>query len=98
MNLLDVSDNAGLVRRVREARDRLPARAWLIGGEWGAYEEWAMGSTGASSANRGAFSPHRAVIDSITPATPAILAGIPNRPFRVSTRRADSHGMATSAR
>ena len=74
VNLLDVSDNAGLVRRVREARDRLPAGAWLVGGEWGAYEEWAMGSTGASAdARRTAFAPHRAVIDSLTPATPAIL-------------------------
>ena len=74
VNLLDVSDNAGLVRRVREARDRLPAGAWLVGGEWGAYEEWAMGSTGvAADGRRTAFAPHRAVIDSLTPATPAIL-------------------------
>jgi hypothetical protein len=74
VNLLDVSDIAGLVRRVREARDRLPRGAWLVGGEWGAYEEWAMGSAGPSDgARRATFAPTRHAIDSITPETPALL-------------------------
>jgi hypothetical protein len=75
VNLLDVSDDAGLVRRVREARDRLPAGAWLVGGEWGAYEAWAQNSTGgATGDSSGArFRPKRAVIDSLTPQTPLLL-------------------------
>jgi hypothetical protein len=40
VNLLDVSDEAALVRRVREARDRLPQGSWLLNGQWGAYEQW----------------------------------------------------------
>jgi predicted amidohydrolase YtcJ len=36
VNLLDVADEAGLVRQVAEARDRLPAGAWITGGSWGA--------------------------------------------------------------
>ena len=43
VNLLDVADSTALVRRVREARDRLPAGGWLVGGDWGAYEAWAQG-------------------------------------------------------
>ena len=50
VNLLDVADEAGLVLRVREARDRLPADAWLVGGDWGAYEAWAQNSTGGQPA------------------------------------------------
>ena len=74
VNLLDVADEAGLVRRVREARDRMPAGSWLVGGEWGAYEAWARGSTGSDSAARApAFRPHRGLLDSLTPATPALL-------------------------
>ncbi|MGQ0703460.1 MAG: amidohydrolase family protein, partial [Gemmatimonadales bacterium] len=76
VNLLDVADPMGLVRRVREARDRMPAGAWLTGGDWGAYEAWAQGSTGARPVGQPArpgFSPHRAMIDSITPNTPALL-------------------------
>jgi predicted amidohydrolase YtcJ len=75
VNLLDVADEAGLVRRVREARDRGPKDAWLVGGDWGAYEAWAQGSTGRErAAARTSFSPHRGMIDSITPRTPALLS------------------------
>lgn len=74
VNLLDVADGAALVRRVREARDRVPAGAWLVGGDWGAYEAWASGSTGGRAGDSSAFRPHRVLIDSITPATPALLS------------------------
>ncbi|MGH7713722.1 MAG: amidohydrolase [Gemmatimonadaceae bacterium] len=77
VNLLDVADAAQLVRRVREARDRLPRGAWIVGGEWGAYEAWAQGSTGRAAAAapaKPAFSPSRTLIDSITPDTPTLLS------------------------
>jgi hypothetical protein len=75
VNLLDVSSEALLVRRVREARDRLPAGAWLTGGDWGAYEAWAQGSTGSAGSARAArFDPHRDLIDSITPDTPVLIS------------------------
>jgi predicted amidohydrolase YtcJ len=74
-NLLDVADETGLIARVREARDRLPAGAWLTGGDWGAYEAWGAGSTGRQplQPGSGGFRPHRAMIDSITPATPVLF-------------------------
>lgn len=77
VNLLDVADEAALVRRVREAQDRLPAGAWMVGGDWGAYEAWALASTGgedAGHAAEGQFRPHRSMIDSITPSTPVLLS------------------------
>ena len=80
-NLLDVADEATLVRRVREARERLPRGAWLVGGEWGAYEAWAVNSAGSGRRAAGGgidstrvFQPHRAMIDSITAETPALLS------------------------
>lgn len=74
VNLLDVADERMLVRRVREARDRLPSGAWMTGGDWGAYEAWARNSTGGRSRDSAAFRPHRGMIDSITPGTPALLS------------------------
>jgi hypothetical protein len=74
VNLLDVADETMLVRRVREARDRLPAGAWMTGGDWGAYEAWARNSTGGRSTDSASFRPHRGIIDSITPETPALLS------------------------
>ena len=75
-NLLDVADAASLIRRVREAAARLPAGAWMVGGDWGAYEAWAQNSTGAAAAGaaRAGFSPTRDLIDSLTPSTPALLS------------------------
>jgi predicted amidohydrolase YtcJ len=75
VNLLDVADESALAQRVREARDRLPSGAWLVGGDWGAYEAWARGSAGrAAAAARAPFTPHRGMIDSLTPDTPALLS------------------------
>ncbi len=76
INLLDVSDAATLAERVEGARDRLPEGAWILGGDWGAYEEWAMGSTGREeeAAGGGRFKPHRSVIDPLTPETPVLLS------------------------
>lgn len=62
VNLLDVSDAAGLARRVEEARDRLPAGTWLVGGDWGAY---ALDSP---------FRPHRSMIDPVSPRNPVLLS------------------------
>ena len=75
VNLLDVASEPMLVQRVREARDRLPAGAWLTGGDWGAYEAWAQGSTGgAGTARAPSFDPQRGMIDSITPNTPVLIS------------------------
>ena len=46
VNLLEVSDADGLVREVGETAQRLPDGAWMTGGMWGAYEPWAVNSTG----------------------------------------------------
>ena len=73
-NLLDVSDGAALREEVAAAAERLPAGAWMVGGEWGAYEDWEMGDAGA--AEREAFepfSPDRGMVDDITPDHPLLL-------------------------
>jgi predicted amidohydrolase YtcJ len=62
VNLLEVADEAGLARRVREARDRLPRGAWLVGGDWGAYDL------------ESPFRPDRAMIDPVTPDNPTLLS------------------------
>lgn len=75
VNLLEVADEKSLVRKVREAQDRLPRGAWLVGGDWGAYEAWAQGSTGqAPAATKPMFRPVRTMIDSVTRETPALLS------------------------
>ncbi len=74
-NLLEVSEADGLVAAVAETARRLPEDAWMVGGMWGAYEQWARSSTGAGerAETRAPFRPDRALIDSVTPENPALL-------------------------
>ena len=61
VNLLDASDDTTLRRKIAEADQRLPARSWMVGGDWGAYDldsRWV---------------PRRSLLDSITGERPALL-------------------------
>ncbi len=81
VNLLDVAEPVAFAARVKSARERLPDGAWMTGGDWGAYEDWNAGGTGTPRPGTRRrpgqppprFSPDRTVIDSVTPATPALL-------------------------
>lgn len=74
VNLLDVADADGLVARVGEAAERLPDGAWMTGGMWGAYEQWAMNSTGQDGQGaESTFRPDRSGIDAVSAANPALL-------------------------
>jgi predicted amidohydrolase YtcJ len=75
-NLLDVSTAGPFAARIKAAVARMSPGAWLIGGDWGAYEDWQANSTGAAgdSAGRGRrFSPDRTIIDSVSGTTPILL-------------------------
>lgn len=74
VNLLEVSDEEGLVAAVRETAARLPPGAWMVGGMWGAYEQWALGSAGSDAAASAVpFDPGRESIDPVSQNHPALL-------------------------
>jgi predicted amidohydrolase YtcJ len=74
VNLLDVSTRDSLVGRVAAARSRLPEGAWITGGDWGAYEDWAAGSTGTRGTDTTRrFAPDRTMIDPVTPSTGVLI-------------------------
>jgi predicted amidohydrolase YtcJ len=76
-NLLDVHEPTAFVERIGAAAKRLPAGSWITRGDWGAYEQWAAGSTGREGATEGAaagpFTPDRSLIDSVTPEHPVLV-------------------------
>ncbi len=61
VNLLDVASDTGLRRRVAEAHERLPQDAWMVGGDWGAYD---LSST---------WRPRRTLLDSLVGDRPVVL-------------------------
>ncbi len=76
VNLLDVHEPAAFAQRLKEAAGRMPDGSWITRGDWGAYEQWAAGSTGRSGENApGAarFTPDRSLIDSVTPSHPVLV-------------------------
>lgn len=81
VNLLDVHSEAPLVERVQAATGRLPTGSWILRGDWGAYEQWGQGSSGSpgaadpeGTAVDGPFTPHRDMIDPVTPGHPVLLS------------------------
>src|SRR5688500_16140975 len=45
-NIMRASAQHEFVARVKEVTSRLPKGEWIVGGFWGAYDQWAAGSTG----------------------------------------------------
>lgn len=75
VNLLDVADADGLKMRVREAQQRLPEGAWMVGGDWGAYEAWEQGSAGTTDDSENAgFIPDVSMIADIVGERPVLLS------------------------
>ncbi|MDT8367643.1 MAG: amidohydrolase [Longimicrobiales bacterium] len=74
VNLLEVTNAEELAAELEVTASRVPEGAWMVGGSWGAYEQWSQGSTGDESGpESGTFRPDRALIDPLTPDHPAIL-------------------------
>jgi predicted amidohydrolase YtcJ len=77
VNLLDVHVPDLFTERIKGAAGRLPKGAWITRGSWGAYEQWEMGSSGATPSGQtaqGPFTPDRDLIDSVTPDHPVLVS------------------------
>jgi predicted amidohydrolase YtcJ len=76
LNLLEVDEPVEFRKRVGEGAQRLPAGAWLVGGDWGAYGPWVKGSTGpaAGAPRPPEFLPAKDLIDSVTGDHPALIS------------------------
>ncbi len=78
VNLLDVHVPALFTERIAGAAARMPKGSWITRGEWGAYEQWGSGSAGekpqgAASGSQSRFTPHRDLIDAVTPEHPVLV-------------------------
>lgn len=75
VNLLAASDVASFIEAVIAAHTRLPPEAWMLDGDWGAYEAWEQGSTGTDDrADATRFAPDRDLFDIVLGGRPALLS------------------------
>ncbi|MEM0982729.1 MAG: amidohydrolase [Planctomycetota bacterium] len=70
-NLMRTREKDEFVRRVEEVIQTIEPGEWIVGGLWGAYDEWAEGSAGGSS--RAPFSPDMRAVDELTHDYPMFL-------------------------
>jgi predicted amidohydrolase YtcJ len=63
-NIMAVSSQEDFVRRVKDVTSRLAKGEWIVGGYWGAYDQWAAGSAGGRG--RQPFAPDIKLIEEIT--------------------------------
>ncbi len=80
LNLLDVSDESGFVARIRDVHERYAQGTWITGGDWSAYETWAVGDVGAAGRQvnpddlyGNLFLPNKAMIDGFTGDRPVLV-------------------------
>ena len=80
LNLLDVSDEASFVSRVRDVHERYAPGTWIVGGDWSAYETWAEGEVAEAGREVNPddlygdfFLPNKDMIDSFTQDRPVLV-------------------------
>ena len=70
-NIMRASTQDHFVARVKDVISRLPKGEWIVGGYWGAYDEWAAGSAG--NQRREPFAPDMSLVNAITSDYPMFI-------------------------
>ena len=80
LNLLDVSDEAAFVARIRDVHGRYAPGTWITGGDWSAYESWAEGEVAEAGREvnpddlyGNLFLPNKGMIDDFTGDRPVLV-------------------------
>ena len=94
LNLLEVNEPEAFRREVAAAAKRLPAGAWLLGGDWGAYAAWAKSSAGKEGDKREKeFEPDKALIDAVTGDHPALISRFDQQMFLANSLALQAAGI-----
>ncbi len=78
-NIMTASTQEEFVRRVEEVVEDLEPGEWIVGGFWGAYDQWAEGSAGGE--RRKPFRPDMAAIEELTREHPMFIRKFDNSEF-----------------
>ncbi len=80
LNLLDISDESGFVERIRDVNERYAPGTWIVGGDWSAYETWAVNDVAEAGRQvnpddlyGNLFLPNKEMIDDFTGDRPVLV-------------------------
>ena len=81
-NIMRVGSQDEFLERAREVVEGLESGEWILGGYWGAYDQWAEGSAGGEAAE--GFTPAIALIEELTARNPLYIQKFDNSSFAVN--------------
>lgn len=98
-NIMRVSTQEEFVARVKEVISRLPKGEWIVGGYWGAYDEWAAGSAG--NQRREPFAPDMSLVKDLTKDYPMFIRKFDESQFAaneaaLSAAKLDANNLQTA--
>ncbi|HSF22640.1 MAG TPA: amidohydrolase [Blastocatellia bacterium] len=82
-NVMRVATQQEFVARVKDVVARLPKGEWILGGYWGAYDQWTAGSAG--SKRREPFSPDITAIEATTKDHPMFIRKFDDSEFAANS-------------
>ncbi len=90
-NIMNVSTQEEFEIRLRQVVDSLPEGEWILGGFWGAYDQWAADSTGGEI--RQPFSPQIALIEEFTTKHPVFIRKFDNSEYAANRAALQAVGL-----
>ena len=81
-NIMRVSTQEEFVARVKDVISRLPKGEWIVGGYWGAYDQWTAGSAG--SQKREPFTPDMLLVKDLTKDYPMFIRKFDDSEFAIN--------------
>ncbi|MFU8812958.1 MAG: amidohydrolase [Balneolaceae bacterium] len=90
-NIMRASSQAEFVERVEDVVNRLDDGEWILGGLWGAYDDWQFGSPGGSGGQR--FTPDLRRVNELTPNNPMFIHRFDRSEYGVNRAALEAAGL-----
>lgn len=81
-NIMATGTQDEFISRVKDVIARLPKGEWIVGGYWGAYDQWAVGSSGVG--RREPFTPDISRVEELTRDYPMFIRKFDDSEFAVN--------------
>lgn len=104
LNLLDVSDEAGFIARIRDVDARFAPGTWITGGDWSAYETWAEGEVAEAGREinpddlyGNLFLPSKGMIDGFTGDRPVLVRRFDRKVYMANSAALERAGITANS-
>ena len=100
LNLLDVSNEDGLRKRMQDVHNRYAAGTWITGGDWSAYEAWGEGDVAEAGRKVNPddqygnfFLPNKGMIDTVTGDRPVLVRRFDRKVYVANSAALEAAGI-----